>query len=220
MPSLDSSAKAAVESDFAPAYYIYLDILGDPLRVTTFGSDTTFTGTGDSDLDGNTFVAFGGKLLDVSEISNSDSGSDSLTITLSGIIEMDATLLTEIGDRSKWQGRLCRVWCRIYDANGVTPQGAVFPLYTGYMSSAPFKPAPEQQSIELKVENYLAYSTQASNRGYLNQKDYDPADTSAAATIAAVNGLRRGSGADLNPGGAGRVSVPGMGPPLIGLRAS
>lgn len=195
MPSLDATAKAALNDHFAPAWFIYLDISGDPLRITTLGQDVTFSGTGDADLDGNTFVAFGGKLLDVSEVSNTEGGSETLTVTLSGIVSMDTELVNAIGDKTLWQGRPCRIWCQIYDESGVTPQGAIWDEYTGYMSSVSFSAAPEGQTIRLSVENYLSFHAQASNRSYLNQNEYDAADTSAAATIAAANGLRRGTGA-------------------------
>lgn len=203
MPSLDATAKAALNSGFAEARYIYLDISGDPLRVTNFGADTVFSGTGDSDLDGFTFTAFGGKFLEVGDVGNSDSGSEALTVTLSGIVSMDTSLVNAIGDKALWQGRTCRIWGRIYDETGVTPQGAVFTVYTGYMSSVSIIAAPEGQTIRLSVENYLSFSTQASNRSYLNQKDYDSADNSAAATLAAANGLRRGSGAGAGTGSGG-----------------
>jgi hypothetical protein len=191
---LDSTAKAALNSHFAVAWFIYLDILGDPLRVTTHGADQTFTGTGDSDLDGNTFVAFSGKPLEVGDVDNSENGSETLTIKLSGIVSMDTALINEIGDKTKWQGRLARIWFRLYDETGQAPQGAIVSYYTGYMSSVRITAAPESQTIQLNIENYLAYTTQASNRSYLNQKDYDSSDNSAAATITAANGLRPQSG--------------------------
>jgi hypothetical protein len=206
MPILDSTAQAALGDHFAVAWYIFLDLDGDPLRVTTFGQDTVFSSTGEVDLDGNTFVAFAGSLLDVGDVSNSESGSDTLLVTLSGIASIDTTLLADIGDKTKWQGRLCRIWFRLYDAAGVTPQGAIVSHYTGYMSSVRFVAAPKAQSLQLSVENYLAYTTQASNRSYLNQTDYDSADTSAAATIAAANGLRSHSGG----GGASSSTAGGL----------
>jgi hypothetical protein len=200
MPDLDTTAQAAVESQaFAPAWFIWLDINGDPLRITNFGQDVTFAGTGDADLDGYTFASFGGQLLDVGEISNSEKGSETLSITLSGIISMDAGLVGDVADKALWQGRTCRVWTRIYDETGVTPQGAIVALYTGYMSSVRFRGGPEQQAIELSVENYLAFFSEASNRSYLNQKDYDAADVSAAATIAASNG-GKGRGGNVGSG--------------------
>jgi hypothetical protein len=196
MPTLDTTAKTAVEgSAFAPAFFIWLDINGDSLRVTNFGADVTFAGTGDTDLDGEIFTAFAGSALDVSEISNSEQGSDTLTVTLSGIVSMDTSLVDDIADKSLWQGRTARIWTRIYDETGVTPQGAIVPLYTGYMSSVRIRGTPEMQAIELSIENYLAFFSEASNRSYLNQSHYDASDKSAAATMAASNGLRRNTGA-------------------------
>lgn len=205
MPDLDATAVTATQTGFAAAYFLFLDITGDPLRVTTYGKDATFSATGDSDLDG-TYTAFGGQLLDFGAISNSESGSDTFTITLSGIVSMDTALINDIGDKSLWQGRLCRVWMQLYDPTGVTEQGAIVPLKLGYMSSVSIGGRPGDQSITLSVESWLAAFNQASNRSYLNQKDYDASDTSAQATIAASNGLRRDSGAGTGPG----VTTPGI----------
>jgi hypothetical protein len=206
VPDLDSTAQAAVEETFAPGWFIFLDVDGDPVRVTNVGQDVTFTSTGDADLDGFTFVSFGGQNLDVGDISNSDSGSDTLQIALSGILSIDSDLLNDIGDRTKWQGRAARIWMNAYDETGTTPQGAIAPFYTGYMSSirivagAPQNGQNGTQGIQLSIENWLAAFNTASNRSYLNQKDYDSADTSAAATIACSNGTMRNGGA--NTGGS------------------
>lgn len=202
MPVLDSTAQAALESPaLAVVYYIYANI-DTGLRFTTFGSETVISGSGDAELDG-TYPAFGGQLLDVGDVSNSDSGSDTLTLRLSGITSIDSDLINDIGDRTKWQGRIFRIWFRCYDESGVTPQGAIVPLYTGYMSTVRIIGEPEMQAIEVGIENWLAAFSQASNRSYLNQKDYDAADTSAQATIAAANGLRRDTGAGAPPPVAG-----------------
>lgn len=200
MPRPDATAKTALLSHFAAAYYFRLDIDATPLRFTNFVADTTISASGDSELDG-TYTAWGGQFLEVGDIANSDSGSDTLVVRLSGIVSIDTDLLNDIGDKTKWQGKLCRIWCRLYDETGVTPQGAIFALYTGYMSSVRIIAAPEEQAIELSIENWRAAFNQASNRTYLGQKDYDSADTSAQATLAAANGMRRDSGAGAGPGG-------------------
>src|SRR5438309_1102623 len=143
MPKLDSTAKAALAGHFSAAWFIFLDVNTDPLRVTTFGADVAFASTGDSDLDGHTFTAFGGQLIDVGDVSNSDSGSETLTVTLSGIVSMDTTLLNDIGNKALWQGRTARLWFQLYDPNGVTAQGAIVQYYTGYMSSVRLIAAPK-----------------------------------------------------------------------------
>ena len=190
MPTLDSTAKAALEqSVITPAWFIYLDVLGDPIRVTTFGADVTVTGDADAELNG-TYSSISHEALTVGEVSNSDGGSDTVAIELSGMKTIDDQLLTDMGDQGKWRGRPVRLWFRLYD-EAAAPQGAFVPYYTGYMSALDIAPSPQRQVIRLKVENYLAAFNQASNRSYLNQKDYDPADNSAAASIASVNGARR-----------------------------
>ena len=196
----DSTAKAALNSHFSAAWFIFLDISGDPLRVTTFGTDVVVSSSGDSELDG-TYISSDGRLIAVGDVGNSESGSETLTITLSGITSIDAALVADIADKSLWQGRLARIWCRIYDEDGVTAQGAIFPVYTGYMSSVQITAGAETQTMTLSIENYLAFFSDASNRSYLNQKDYDSSDVSAAATMAAANGLQRGSGAAAGVGG-------------------
>lgn len=204
MPDLDSTAIAAVEGEaFSPVWLIYLDLADGALRVTNYGQPITVSGSGDSELDGN-YTAWGGQFLEIGDINNTDGGSDTRVHRLSGIVTIDTDLLNDIGDRAKWQGRPCRIWCRVYDETGATPQGAIAPWDTGYMSSVRILAAPEGQEILLSVENWRAAFNNPSNRTYLGQKDYDSADTSAQATIAAANGLRRDSGAS---GGVG----PGLG---------
>jgi len=126
-------------------------------------------------------------VIDVGPVNHADGGSDTVTIELSGIITIDTDLLNEIGDVSKWRGRVVRLWFQIYDENNAA-QGAIVPYYTGYMSAVEIEPSPERQVIRLKVENYLATLNHASNRSYMNQADYDSLDSSAAATLAAANG--------------------------------
>jgi hypothetical protein len=216
MPVLDATAKAAMDgSELAVAWFLYLDISGDPLRVTTLGKDFTFSSTGDADLDGKTFAAFDGRPLSISNVNNSESGSETLTLELSGIVSIDTALLADIANVALWQGRVCRLWFQVYDAAGVSPQGAIVPYYTGYMVGVDLTDSPKAQSIRLSVENYLAAFSQASNRSYLNQKDYDAADTSAAATMAAANGARKATGGAGGMAGLGAISG-GYGSPVAG----
>ena len=200
MPTMDTTASTALASNFAPAFFIYLNISGDPVRITTLGKDVTFASTGDVDLDGNTFKAFDHRAIEIGDVANSDNGSDTLTVDLSGIVTIDTALLNDIGNIALWQGRSCRLWFAVYDAAGVTQQGAIVPYYTGYMSSVSIMPSPKTQTIQLKVENYLAAFAHASNRSYLNQSDYDAADVSAAATISSANGAKHGGGGFNNTG--------------------
>jgi hypothetical protein len=140
MPTLDSTAKAAAAAQaIAPVFYVFLDVVGDPVRTTT-GPGATFAATGDSDLDG-TYSAVDPRFLTVGDVVQQESGSDTLTVSLSGIASIDTALLNEIGDVTKWRGRVARLWMQVRDASGAV-QGAIVPFYTGYMAAVSILPRP------------------------------------------------------------------------------
>lgn len=202
MPTHDALATAALaESVRRPAYFGYFDFAGDPLRATTFGADVPFSGTGDADLDGFTFQAINGRMIDIGEVVNQRGGSDTLTLTLSGLKTIDPALLAIIYDRTKWWRRVGRLWKLEYN-EALSPQGAAVGYYTGYMVGCEVIPTPTSQTIQIKLENYLVLLSGASHRNYGRQADLDPADTSASATIGAANGVKAGPGAGAGAGGA------------------
>jgi hypothetical protein len=205
MPELDTTAQSAVEGPaHAEAFFIFVDIEDDPIRITTFGQDVTFAGTGETDLDGQTFLSFDARAIEVGDVSNSENGSDTLTVTLSGIADVDAGLMADIADTTKWRGRTVRLWMQAYDETGATKQGAIVAYGTGYASSVKVSPSPTGTPIELSAENYLAAFNEASHRSYLSQSDYDSGDLSAKATLAAAN-MGRGAPTASKPlPGAGR----------------
>lgn len=202
MPTFDTAAAGALNRDvIRAADFAFFDFSGAPLRVTTFGADVTVTASGDSELDG-TYSAVSAKLVDLGEVSHGEGGSGTLVAQLSGILTLDADMLADIADTTKWRGRVIRRWKRLYDENDATV-GAFAPYYTGYMVSVEILPSRESQIIRVQCENYLAMLKQPSNRTYLGQKNYDSADTSAAATISAANGASRGPGAAVGGNGGG-----------------
>lgn len=202
MPDFDATAASALEQEVVhPAFFAFIDVQGDPIRVTTAGYNVIFSGTGDPDLDGHEFSAVDPRVVEIGEVSHRDGGSETLTCSLSGILELDEETLDNIGDKAKWQGRLLRLWMLVRDRDG-TQLGGVVPYYTGYMAAAEILPSPEEQIIRLSVENYLsALTARASNRGYLSQSEYDAADTSARATIGSANNAKSGPGGDVGAGG-------------------
>jgi hypothetical protein len=195
VPDFDTTASAALDEEIIhDIWFAYLDVEDDPIRVTTAGYSITLTGTGDTDLDGHTFTAVDPTVLDISEVTHREGGSETVYATLSGILELDADVLNAIGDRTKWQGRVARLWMGVRNADG-SFAGALVPYYTGYMMLPEIQLSPEQQVISMAIENYLALLNAPSNRSYLSQDRYDPADQSAKATLGAVNGASTGPGA-------------------------
>jgi hypothetical protein len=203
MPSFDATAKDALgASVIRPAYFGYLDILGDPFRVTTADANVTFSGTGDADLDGLEFSAIIPDFVDIGDVVQSEGGSETVTCSLSGLLNGDADTLNTLADPANWRGRKARLWVWIRDETGAA-QGAIVPYYTGYMAALSVIPTPESQTIQLSIENYLAALNAASNRTYLGQKSFDPTDVSASALLASANGARRGPASGVGYGGAG-----------------
>ncbi|MBX4388515.1 hypothetical protein K4H03_20700 [Mycobacterium tuberculosis] len=208
MPGPDASGSAALSAPVShPCYVGWLDFDGDPLRLTTAPYDVTFSGTGDAELDGFTFEAADPRLINISDVHHREDGSETVTASMSGLPVIDAPLLNIIGDPSKWRGRAAALWLMLYDSN-LQRVGNVWRFYTGVMSSAPIRPAPDNQTIEIQIESYLASLTQASNRTYLDQKQFDPGDLSADAAIAIANGT---SGAGLAGTGGGMSGGAGSG---------
>ena len=200
MAGPDSTAVAALNAThIKPAFIAYLDIVGDPLRATTWPANLTFAGTGDPDIDGFTFEAIMADVGDISEVKNREGGSDTVTASLSGLILPDNDLLNIIGDRANWYGRVARLWQAIYDENDVQ-QGAAWHYYTGRMVNLAIRADPESQVILLSIESYLASLSEASGRTYLDQQYFDPDDLSARATVGSANGFGVNSGPGLGTG--------------------
>lgn len=200
----DPNTAAALDRDVIhPVMFAYLDILGDPVRATTAPYSVQPSGTGDPDLDGHVFDAIDPTFVSVSPVKSKEGGTDTVTVQMSGLIGIDSELMTLIGNKANWQGRPARLWLALYDENLIRI-GAIWPFHTGYMSVPKIVGSAASQTISIDIESYLAFLTQASNRSYLSQAEYDPADLSAEASIAMANG---GSGAGLTGGGSGSAAT-------------
>jgi len=189
----------------------YADFLDDPLRATSGLYSKVISGSGDDELDG-TYDPYDHELIEVGEVTHQEEGSDTVTISLSGLIVNNSAFLNLIGNAANWQGRTARLWfyCVDEDEDQV---GEIIPYYTGYMNDVGISGSPEMQRVSLTIENYLASLSGAQAKTYLAQSEYDSGDTSAAASIAAANGLVEGTisggggGGGSNRGGDGRDFV-------------
>lgn len=153
-----------------PVYVGFLDILGDPIRVTTAPYGLAFTGTGDPDLDGFTFSAIEPDFISVSPITMKEGGAETLSVKLSGMIGVDTDLLNQIGNKANWQGRVARLW-RLQFNEQLQQVGSIWPFFTAYMTVPKITGSKSEQTIQLDLESYLSFLTAASNRTYLDQAD-------------------------------------------------
>jgi hypothetical protein len=197
----DDFTDALAEPVILPAWFVYVDLDGDPIRVTTSGYEVSFPDTDDDELGGGAFDPMDPTVIEVGEVSHREGGSEPVTIALSGILTLDQDVLDAIADRTKWQGRVCRLWVGVRDGDGAF-LGPVVSYYTGWMTGLEIVPGAESQTIKLSVQNYLTLLQDAPNRTWLDQKIYDADDISPEATLAAINGARSGPGSGLGYGGA------------------
>ena len=117
MPALDPTAAGHLDNEEAtnPAFYAWLDILGDPIRATTAGYNVTIAGSGDAELDGF-YDAIDPTVVNIGEVVNREGGSETVTASLSGellraVVELDGQEVASIqsGNRtSELQGLAAR----------------------------------------------------------------------------------------------------------------
>ena len=200
MSVLDATASAALSGDvIKPVFFVWLDILGDPVRANTSGANITITGSGDPELDGFEFLGIGSDVVDVSAVSFATGGSEPVTMKLSGIAGVDNDLLSVIADPANWRGRVARLWRMIRNADNVQ-QGGFHAYYTGRIAQLSHSSENGGQIVTCTVESYLAALSAASNRTYLDQERYDAGDLSARATIAVANGNTKATSPIVNAG--------------------
>jgi hypothetical protein len=202
--SVDATTQAGLEAPTLRWRVLcYIDFSGDVLRATTGLYDKTIAASGDVELDG-TYFSIDDRLVSVGEVMHQEEGTDTTTVSLSGLIVNNAEFLTLIGDKALWQGRTARLWFYLVDDNEVLV-GEYIPYYTGYMNDVTISGSPSEQTVTLTIENYLTSMSDSENKTYLIQNLFDAGDTSAASSIAAGNGLIEGviSGGGGGGGGGG-----------------
>ena len=200
---VDATAQAALEATVVNwRVLIYADFVGDVLRGTSGLYDKTVSGSGDSELDG-TYDSFNHDLINVSPVKHNESGSDTVSISMSGLLVNNADFVAIIGDKAKWQGRTARLWFYCVDQNEAQV-GSIIPYYTGYMNEVGISGSVDSQTVTLTIENYLVSLAGAQNKTYLIQNIFDAGDLSAQVSIAAANGMAEaGNYAYSGPGGGG-----------------
>ena len=185
---VDVTTQAALEATVVNwRVLIYADFVGDVLRGTSGLYDKVISGSSDTELNG-TYDSFNHDLINVSTVKHNESGSDTVSISMSGLVVNNADFLAIIGDKSKWQGRIARLW--FYCVNENEGQvGSVIPYYTGYMNEVGISGNAESQTVTLTIENYLTSIAGAQNKTYLIQNIFDAGDLSGEAAISAANGM-------------------------------
>jgi hypothetical protein len=229
---VDATTQAALEAPIVHwRVLLYADFDGDVFRGTSGIYDKVVSGSGDSELDG-TYESYDHDLIQVSSVQHNETGSDTVSISLGGLIvnldflqERDGDFVTDregdlirmrssdflnmIGDKTRWQGRAARLWFYCVDENE-NQVGSIIPYYTGYMNEVGISGAPDSQVVTLTIENYLISLTGAQNKTLLMQNIFDPGDLSGEAAISAANGVQGSGLSDASFGWRGGAYGGGM----------
>lgn len=204
----DATASAALgAAHVRPVWFAYLDFDTDPVRANSSGATLTPSGSGDADLDGQSFIGISHAFVNITPVRHGVGGSGSVTATLSGITGIDDDTLALIANPANWRGRVARLWRLIRNADNVA-QGGYQPFHTGYMTSLDIIGGADEQKISVTIETYLAAFSSASNRTYLEQERFDSGDLSARAAIAIANGISGNPAINNTPGGGGGGGAP------------
>ena len=199
---VDPTTQAALEATVVNwRVLIYADFVGDVLRGTSGLYDKVISGSGDTELDG-TYESFNHDLINVSPVKHNETGSDTVAISMSGLVVNNADFLAIIGDKSKWQGRIARLWFYCVDQNE-SQVGSVVAYYTGYMNEVSISGSADSQTVTLTIENYLTSIAGAQNKTYLIQNIFDAGDLSAETSIASANGMAEAGSYGYGGGGGG-----------------
>lgn len=199
---VDATTQAALDAQIVNwRVLIYADFDGDVLRGTSGLYDKTISGSGDSELNG-TYESFDHNLIQVSPVKHNETGADTVSISMSGLIVNNNDFLNLIGDKTKWQGRSARLWFYCVDENE-SQVGSIIPYYTGYMNEVSINGSSSSQAVTLTIENYLVSIAGAQNKTYLIQNIFDAGDLSGAASISAANGMAEAGNYAYGGGGGG-----------------
>lgn len=169
-----------------PVWFVYLDVLGDPVRANSSGEDLTIAGSGMVDLDG-AYIGVDARVLSVSAVRMKPGGSDTVTVKLSGIRGLDDADRALLANPANWQGRVARMW-RMIRNEANAQQGAIQHYYTGYMMGLAHLGNAVELTLDLSIESYLAAFNAASGRSYADQEAFDEQDLSPRAAFSMANG--------------------------------
>jgi hypothetical protein len=179
--NLDTNTAGALDAygQLFPAFFMRLDIQGDPVLIWTGIGPATLTGTGDAAIEGFTFDGVA-NMAYISDVVDTDQGSQVVTLALQGVNLSDPALRQVVANASRWQYRKAWLWLVLFTSAGAMI-GKPIRLKTGRMDQMnPSDPDDNGEGIvTASIESQQAYAGEALNTRYSEQKtDVDSTDTS------------------------------------------
>jgi hypothetical protein len=174
-----ATQEAAAAPSLYWAYFIRLDILGDPVLAWTGWGDYSFSGTSDPALNGQTFKGITHLVGEVSAVTDGADGSQAVVLTLPGVNLEDEAMRQVVYNRATWQRRSSWVWLAFLDANGDVI-GLPTRLKTGRMDLMTVEESEDGQTgtVKCQIEAAQTYAGESLDSRYIEQPDLDPTDGS------------------------------------------
>lgn len=188
-----------------------LEFQSETLFVWTGAHPIQPTGKGDALLDGNTFHPLvNGVMVDVGENAFSYSGSAELPITINVPSAPPIAIAAAQTFPAEYQGRTAILWraVKIVGNDPLAPPAWLFRrIRSGTMDKVEVVADGQSHRITLTIESHQGKVSNASNQTYLDQRKYDPNDSSQDFAASIANGDPAPAKGSAGSGGVGYGSV-------------
>lgn len=168
-----------------------LEFKSETVFVWTGAGSILVTGSGDSLMDGQTFQALADGVVQIGANSFTKNGSDELTVTLSVPSEPNTAIAAASVYPSEFRARSAYLWRGILlpPANPLgQPLWVIRRIRSGKMDHVQITNDGQSHQFILTIESHQSNISSASNQTYLNQRRYDPNDTSQDFAVSIANG--------------------------------
>jgi hypothetical protein len=179
---LDSATITKLQdSGFVPVWFIRLDFQGDPVYINTSLSTISFAGGlgYDPAIVGFNFLGVG-NIGTIDAVTDSIDGSQTMNLTLPAVSLSNDYLHQIITNGDLWQRYWAYIWLATYDNTGAL-LGKPFRVKTARMDKLVIDIDPDNAkgTLTLSLESQQAYSGDALNTRYTDQRQFiDPNDSS------------------------------------------
>lgn len=158
---------------------------------TGVGSITAPANTGDALLDGKTFDSISHELIEIGENTFSTTGSGELTVSLNVPADADLTITAAQTIPAEYQGRSAVLWrvVKLVQSDPLAAPTWYFRrIRSGTMDKVEVQADGMSHKFTLTIESHSGKISNATNQTWLNQRQYDPNDSSQDFAPSIANG--------------------------------
>lgn len=190
---LDANWQAALAGQgIRTGYLARLEFATETLFITTLEAALAVSGTGDAQLDGNTFYPLThGVMVGVGDQSYSYEGSGALTLTLAIPSSPPAAIVNAAIYPDEYLGRNAYLWRVLMHQPPSVSTAAVWGfrrIRAGAMDQVQVNNDGKQHTFALTIESHAATISAATNSTYLDQPRFDANDHSQDFAVNIANG--------------------------------